>query len=486
MNKNLEATKTLLECIESYRIKFNKPKDEKIKPLNEWDIQSLPNLPENWGWLTSNEISTFITNGVHSPTSYFDELGINKKMLRITDIDDSGNANYLNLPYCKRFVKGDYDKTIKKNDIYISFTGNILGKKYIVNESRDDIVFAHYFVRWQPIIVNPKYIYYVLLSSYFTNFINAYKLGSTQPNLKVTDLKRVPLPIPPLPTQKKIAHILSTLDDKIELNHKMNQTLEAMASAIFKSWFVDSDPVHAKANCKTDAELESAAKELGISKEILDLFPNEFDESELGMIPKGWELKEFSSLVKHLKPGTNYQPDRVEDGIPFVNGKHIKDGFLDLTDIKYITQDEYDRVHKSWQPEAYDVLITRIGTLGKVGVVMPSDLPLALHYNSINIKAGKLNHQFLYFLLKSDFFQKQFHTNKKQAVQEFITIEAVEQLKILMPNSEKIFEILSGVFDSYFNLIESNTIHIRTLQKTRDTLLPKLLSGEIDVSEMEI
>jgi type I restriction enzyme S subunit len=204
------------------------------------------------------------------------------------------------------------------------------------------------------------------------------------------------------------------------------------------------------------------------------------------MIPKGWEIKQFSSLVKHLKPGTNYQPDRVEDGIPFVNGKHIQDGFLDLTDIKYITQDEYDRVHKSWQPEAYDVLITRIGTLGKVGVIMPSDLPLALHYNSIDIKAGKLNHQFLYFLLKSDFFQKQFHTNKKQAVQEFITIEAVEQLKILMPNSEKIFEILSGIFDSYFNLIEINTNHIRTLEKTRDTLLPKLLSGEIDVSELEI
>lgn len=335
-------------------------------------------------------------------------------------------------------------------------------------------------------ILNDKFLYYVLSDENFINHSITTAKGTKMPRGDKSALMNFELDLPSLPTQKKIAHILSTLDDKIELNRKMNQTLEEMASAIFKSWFVDFDPVHAKLTCKDDVELESAAKELGISKAILDLFPSEFIESELGMIPKGWEIKQFNSLVKHLKPGTNYQPDRVEDGIPFVNGKHIQDGFLDLTDIKYITQDEYDRVHKSWQPEAYDVLITRIGTLGKVGVIMPSDLPLALHYNSIDIKAGKLNHQFLYFLLKSDFFQKQFHTNKKQAVQEFITIEAVEQLKILMPNSEKIFEILSGIFDSYFNLIEINTNHIRTLEKTRDTLLPKLLSGEIDVSELEI
>ena len=86
------------------------------------------------------------------------------------------------------------------------------------------------------------------------------------PSLKVLNL-------PPLPTQKKIAHILSTLDDKIELNRKMNKTLEEMAQALFKSWFVDFDPVHAKAGCKSDDELEAAAKELGISKEVLESVP---------------------------------------------------------------------------------------------------------------------------------------------------------------------------------------------------------------------
>ena len=334
--------------------------------------------------------------------------------------------------------------------------------------------------------INPRYLYAAINSPQIKNQIEYSVVGSTQKTLSLKAINSLEIPRFEKYTEDKIAHILSTLDDKIELNRKMNQTLEEMAQVLFKSWFVDFDPVHAKMGCANDEELEVAARELGISKEVLELFPSEFEESELGMIPKGWEVKELISLVKQLKPGTNYQPDRVEDGIPFVNGRHIQDGFLDLTDIKYITEDEYKRVHKIWQPEAYDVLITRIGTLGKVGVILESDLPLALHYNSIDIKADKLSHQFLYFLLKSDFFQKQFHMYKKHAVQEFITIEAVEQLNIVLPNAEKVIKLLGDYFNNIFDSIENNTIQIRTLQKTRDTLLPKLLSGELDVSELEM
>jgi type I restriction enzyme S subunit len=328
----------------------------------------------------------------------------------------------------------------------------------------------------------PLFIYYQAVKLNLNNF----RVGSGQPLLNQGILNGLEVNYFMPKTQKKIAHILSTLDDKIELNRKMNQTLETMAQTLFKSWFVDFDPVHVKLTCKSEEELEHAAKELGISKEILELFPNEFEESELGMIPKGWEVKELISLVQHIKPGTNYQPERVSSGIPFVNGKHIQYGFLNLNDINYITREEYERVHKVWKPEAYDVLITRIGTLGKIGVILESDLPLALHYNSINVKTSRLSHQFLYFLFKSDFFQKQFHMYKKHAVQEFITIEAVEQLKIVLPHIDETIRQFNEYFKNIFDNIENYTIQINTLQKTRDTLLPKLLSGEIDVSELEI
>ena len=112
-------------------------------------------------------------------------------------------------------------------------------------------------------------------------------IGSTFPNVSRDMINSFKVENVSKENAVKIAHILSTLDDKIELNRKMNETLEAMAQALFKSWFVDFDPVHAKAKCQSDAELELAAKELGISKEILELFPSEFEESDMGMIPEG-------------------------------------------------------------------------------------------------------------------------------------------------------------------------------------------------------
>ena len=122
--------------------------------------------------------------------------------------------------------------------------------------------------------------------------------GTTFSSINKTDLTNLRLNVPPLQTQKKIAHILSTLDDKIELNRKMNKTLEAMAQAMFKSWFVDFDPVHAKVNAKSEAELDQAAKTLGISREVLDLFPSEFEESEMGLIPLGWEVGTLGDIIK--------------------------------------------------------------------------------------------------------------------------------------------------------------------------------------------
>ena len=120
-----EEGKDILIKIEKLRLKDNILKDEKVRPLSLIDINSLPKLPDNWSWMTSNDISTFITNGVHSPTKPIDELGINKRMLRITDIDEQRNADLKNLPYCNRFTKLDYYKTLKKDDIYIFLLAEI-------------------------------------------------------------------------------------------------------------------------------------------------------------------------------------------------------------------------------------------------------------------------------------------------------------------------------------------------------------------------
>jgi type I restriction enzyme S subunit len=124
-------------------------------------------------------------------------------------------------------------------------------------------------------LCNSEFLYYWIKKN--VDKLKQLGTGTTFAEISGSVLKSVDIELPPLPTQKKIAHILSTLDDKIELNRKINKTLEAMAQALFKSWFVDFEPVHAKMGCKNDEKLTEAANKLGISKEILDLFPNEFE-----------------------------------------------------------------------------------------------------------------------------------------------------------------------------------------------------------------
>src|SRR5205807_10034281 len=117
---------------------------------------------------------------------------------------------------------------------------------------------------------------------------NAIQTGVPHTNLSI--LKKTPLCIPSLPTQRAITRILGSLDDKIELNRRMNETLEAIARALFKSWFVDFDPVRAKAN----------GRDPGLPEPIADLFPSSFEDSEMGEIPKGWQC---GSLAEFLRVG---------------------------------------------------------------------------------------------------------------------------------------------------------------------------------------
>ena len=141
--------------------------------------------------------------------------------------------------------------------------------------------------------VDNTYLKYLLLSRSFQEDLQALATGTTVVGIKQSALRKIKLSFPDLSRQKAIAHILGTLDDKIELNRKTNETLEAMAKALFKSWFVDFDPVRAKAE----------GRPTGLPDEISDLFPDSFEDSELGEIPSGWmtaSLRDFIALDSGL------------------------------------------------------------------------------------------------------------------------------------------------------------------------------------------
>jgi len=170
------------------------------------------------------------------------------------------------------------------------FPDSVVG--FIADDSKCDNLFVEYMFR------------------YLKQRIQNEATGSVQDNINLATLERLRFPVPPLPEQRAIARILGTLDDKIELNRRMNETLEAIARALFKSWFVDFDPVRAKAEGREPA---------GMDAETAALFPDSFEETELGEVPKGWELKSLDEIADFLN-GLAMQkfPPESEDFLPVI------------------------------------------------------------------------------------------------------------------------------------------------------------------------
>lgn len=382
--------------------------------------------------------------------------------LRITDITDDGILIKEGL---KSVDDSNAEKYIlKPNDIVFARTGNSTGRSYFYDGSDGELVYAGFLIKFSldHKKVNPKYMRYYTLSAEYNNWVDSFKTGSTRGNINAQTYGNMKIKLPPRGQQDFLVSILSTLDEKIETNNQINKTLEKMAQSLFKHWFVD----------------------FGFPDENGEPYKSsggEMVDSELGMIPKGWEVKELDELCKQIKPGTNYQPKRIENGIPFLNVRNINKGYIDVTDVKYISEDDYKKVHSSWIPEKDDVLISRIGTLGLVSVIRERHLPLAVHYNFIDIKSNKVSHQYLYFMLKSDFFQQQYHGIKKASVQEYVTIAEVKKLKVIIPSILKDYLKLEETFNCLFNKIEIAQEESLYITNLRDLLLPKLMSGEIRV-----
>jgi type I restriction enzyme S subunit len=278
--------------------------------------------------------------------------------------------------------------------------------------------------------------------------------------------------------QKKIAHILSSLDDKIELNRKMDEMLEAMAQAIFKSWFVDFDPVHAKAAAKTQADLDQAAKELGISKEVLELFPSRFVESEMGMIPKGWEVKPLDKIA-HYQNGLALQKFRPKDEknyLPVLKIAQLKKGYADAEEKADPNIKEecivYDGdVIFSWSGS----LVVDIWCGGKV----------ALNQHLFKVTSKEYSKWFFYLWTKQHLDNFQRVAAAKAVTMGHIKRSHLSEAICVIPD-ESVFKRAEKLIAPLVDRIITNRLENNELVQTRDTLLPKLLSGELDVSEVKI
>jgi type I restriction enzyme, S subunit len=305
--------------------------------------------------------------------------------------------------------------------------------------------------------------------------ISSYLTGSTMPKLTQGNMNRLPVVVPPLGVQKRIVEVIGTLDDKIELNRKMNETLEQMARAIFKSWFIDFDPVHAKRQGK---------KPFGMDDAIAALFPDSFEQSELGEIPKGWKAGSLKEVAGVLGGFAFKSSDFVERGHPVVKIKNISDTMtVDLFDVDYVSPEVAQRA-ASFILKDGDLLMAMTGaTVGKFGLMVSSiGLPAVLNQRVALFKPKDQGIGYVLGALLSTDCYTQVVNRAEGSAQPNISADGIGASAIVVPPTElrsKYCQVCEPLVQLWMNNHKENL----TLVQTRDILLPRLLSGELSFKE---
>ena len=299
-----------------------------------------------------------------------------------------------------------------------------------------------------------------------------------------------------------IGDAIEAYDKKLDLNRRINQTLEAMAQAIFKSWFVDFDPVKAKIAAlqqghdplraamtaisgKPDAELDALPPEqYDQLAATAALFPDEMEESELGDIPKGWGVAHIQDVVEGVYDGPHATPPEATEGAVFLGIRNMTGTSLDMSDVRHIAEADWAQWTRRIEPRAGDIVFSYEATLGYFAL-LPSGLRcclgrrLALIRPRVEQGFGSFwFHQFVAPPFQR-FLEK--HTIPGATVNR-IALKDFPSFPVLKP-ATAIQSSFCERADSIWSLIHSNQIQSERLEKLRDTLLPKLLSGELPVND---
>lgn len=323
--------------------------------------------------------------------------------------------------------------------------------------------------------VDPEYFYYALSKFDF----GAISGGTALPYLTVSALNELRLELPPQKEQRAIAHILGTFDEKIELNRRMNETLEVMARAIFQSWFVDFDPVRAKASGES---ADAICQRLGLTHELLALFPDSFEDSEVGEIPAGWEVTTLQSMTSKIGSGATPRGGRevyVDEGVSLIRSQNVYDSQFVWEGLARIT-DEAAKQLSGVEVKLGDVLINITGaSILRTCVVEPEVLPARVnqHVAIIRAKAKSASRYIHLHLLTSDMKAYLMGLNAG-ASREAVTKSHLESVPIINPGTSLLERFSETVAPLYVE-IEQLAQQRRTLQNLRDALLPKLLAGEL-------
>ncbi|HEX6904864.1 MAG TPA: restriction endonuclease subunit S [Thermoanaerobaculia bacterium] len=427
-------------------------------PSREWRQVRLGDLIEvKHGWPFKSELMT-------------EELTGSPIVVNIGNFNYTGGFRFESTTL--REYRGSYPEEyeLQPGSILLVMTCQTAGGEILGIPARipsDDRVYLHNqrlgkVVIREPESVDEGYLYYIFISQEFNRELFLSATGTKILHTSPSRIEAFRFYLPPIREQALISRVLGCLDDKIDLNRRMNQTLEAMARAIFKSWFVDFEPVPGQ-------------------------HPNFFLDSAHERVPSGWVTGEVGDIVEVIDCLHSKKPERRSEGRPLLQLANVLDnGLLDMEDTYWISRDDYELWTSRMEAREGDCVITNVGRVGAVAQV-PANLKAALGRNMTGLRCRPTFPfpTFLIECLRSETMKEEIRRKTDSGtILESLNVRNIPKLRLVIP-TEPVAREFERVCRPLRARMENNLEESRTLSALRDTLLPKLLSGEIRVKQAE-
>ncbi|WP_460054073.1 restriction endonuclease subunit S [Pseudomonas sp. S2_D06] len=431
-------------------------------------LSVLGEFPTDWEEATLEEVCRQVTDGTHDSPKQVAEGGyplVTGRAIKDRNIDFSVTYNISDEDHQKVIERSKPER----NDILFANIGNSIGDLVRVQTDRSFSIKNVALFKPNPLKIFPRYLEYFLLSEQVQRFIKGSTRGSAQPFIGLGSLRGFPISLPPMDEQCSIGDLLGSLDDRIDLFRDINATLEAIVQALFKSWFVDFDPVRAKA-----AGLEPE----GMDAATAALFPDSFEESKLGVVPRGWRVGVLGDVAETARK--QIQPNAMTVDTLYVGLEHIPRQSLAL-DSWGIT-DGLESAKSCF--EKGDILFGKLRPYFHKVVIAPF-----VGVCSTDILVCKAKEADYYGFVAMQLFSTELvayaYRLSNGAKMPRVNWKDLSDYVLVIPSVE-VAAAYSDVVQPLFDQITANVHQAKTLAQLRDTLLPRLISGQLRLSEAEM
>ena len=437
--------------------------------LSKWPTATIGEVAEKVGmgpFGSSIKVETFVAEGVPI---------ISGQHLHGSRLDDSPGYNFITEAHARRLANAN----VQRGDVLFTHAGNIGQTAYIPDQSRFDryvISQRQFYMRCDRSKVIPEFVvaYFRSPEGRHKLLANASQVGVPSIAQPVSYLRTIDIPLPNLAEQRAIAHILGTLDDKIEVNRRMNETLEAMAQALFRSWFVDFEPVRAKI----------AKRRIQLPPHIAGLFPDRLVESDIGMFPRGWEISEIGREVTAIggtTPSTKVDAFWTDGQHPWATPKDLSalsEPVL-LNTAKRVTSAGLATISSGLLPRGTVLMSSR----APIGYLAIAETPVAVNQGFIAMVCGRrLPNVYVLFWCRENVA----HIKSIAGGSTFAEIskKAFRPIPVLVPPPELLAAFTPTVRSLYDHIV-ANVKQNTCFADIRDLLLPRLVSGEFRVRQAD-